>query len=90
MKHHFDCSLEYASASNLQTLIELQRKLLKVENVLNKPDQKGEPTPFDFKGHIPECPEDGEKLAQKWKQMWQICLDQHILDPCMGTLNKKP
>lgn len=79
MKHYFSHPVECASASSMQTFEEVQRKLLKVESVLNQ--KKGNPTPFDFKGHIPESPEDGEKLALKWKQMWLICTEQRILGP---------
>jgi len=73
-------AVECASASGLRTLTEVQRKLLKVESVLNQPDENGNPTPFDFKGHIPENPDDGEKLSAKWKQLWLIVLDQRILN----------
>lgn len=81
MKHYLGHAIQCASASGLQTLAEVQRKLQKVESVLDQPDEKGNPTPFDFKGHIPESPEDGEKLALKWKQMWTICKEQCILNP---------
>ena len=78
IKRHLGLAVECAS---LRMLTELQRKLLKVESVLNQPDENGNPTPFDFKGHIPETLEDGEKLALKWKQMWLICQEQNILSP---------
>lgn len=80
VKHHLGHAVECATASGLQTFAEIQKKLVKVESVLNQPE-KGNQTPFDFKGHIPESPEDGEKLALKWKQMWQICTEQRILGP---------
>jgi len=51
-------AVECASASGLRTLTEVQRKLLKVEWVLYQPDENGNPTPFDFKGHIPENSDD--------------------------------
>lgn len=66
--------------SGFRTLAEVQRKLAKVESVLTQQNESGNPTPFDFKGHIPENPDDGEKLAAKWKQMWLICVDQRILN----------
>lgn len=48
IKRQLGLTVECAS---LRMLAEIQRKLLKVESVLNQPDENGNhPTPFDFKG----------------------------------------
>ncbi len=80
VKHYLGHAVECATASGLQTFAEIKKKLGKVELVLNQTGND-EQTSFEFKGHIPESPEDGEKLALKWKQMWLICNEHRILGP---------
>jgi len=59
-------------------MAEVQRKVQNIEIILDSLDEKGNTTPFDFKGHIPENIEDGDKLATKWNHMLKNAMEHNI------------
>merc|ERR1712071_560556 len=79
------------SLDSVVALAETRWKLAKVESTLNELDFSGKEKQrgkFEFKGHIPENMEDGDKLAEKWKQVWDTVSEKKKLCDSILVLNE--
>ena len=70
---------EWKQLAELSTSVtELQGKIQKVESILNSNNRNESAAPLDFKGHIPENVEDGDKLALKWNRTLKMAMERNV------------